>query len=95
MMNADAMQTRRLIIRGQVQGVGFRYSMVRQARALGATGWVRNRPDGSVEAVVHGNPQVVDAMIEWAHRGPPDAIVRDVTVTDSDGEYDRFETRRD
>lgn len=89
------MQTRRLIIRGQVQGVGFRYSMVRQARALGATGWVRNRTDGSVEAVVHGSPQTVDAMIEWARRGPPGAIVRDITVTESDGEYGTFETRRD
>jgi acylphosphatase len=94
-MNANAMQTRRLIIRGQVQGVGFRYSMVRQARTLGVTGWVRNRPDGSVEAVVNGNPQAVDAMIEWAHRGPPGAIVRDVTVAESDGEYETFETRRD
>jgi acylphosphatase len=94
-MNANAMQTRRLIIRGQVQGVGFRYSMVRQARTLGVTGWVRNRPDGSVEAVVNGNPQAVDAMIEWAHRGPPGAIVRDVTDAESDGEYDTFETRRD
>jgi acylphosphatase len=94
-MNADAMQTRRLIIRGQVQGVGFRYSMVRQARALGATGWVRNRADGSVEAIVHGNPRTVTAMIEWSHHGPPGAIVRDVTVAESDGEYDTFETRRD
>lgn len=94
-MTADATLTRRLIIRGQVQGVGFRYSMVRQARALGATGWVRNRPDGSVEAIVHGSPRTVTAMTEWAHHGPPGAIVRDITVTESDGEYDTFETRRD
>ena len=68
--------TRRLRIEGRVQGVWFRESMRRQADALGVTGWVRNRMDGSVEAVVQGSPGAVAAMTACARRGPDSAEVR-------------------
>jgi acylphosphatase len=82
--------TRHLRIRGRVQGVGFRYSMERKARELGLAGWVRNRLDGSVEAVVQGDPAAVEAMIAWAHRGPRAAIVTAVEVSEAVGEYAGF-----
>jgi acylphosphatase len=59
-----------LSIHGQVQGVGFRDALCVQASKLGVDGWVRNRRDGSVEAVLSGNPRAVQALIRWAHRGP-------------------------
>lgn len=64
-----------LLITGRVQGVGFRYAMCRQAESLGLEGWVRNRRDGSVEAVVVGAPERVELMHAWARRGPPGARV--------------------
>jgi len=67
--------TRRLVIRGRVQGVWYRESMRREAERLGITGWVRNRLDGSVEAVVQGDAAGVEAISDWARRGPEDARV--------------------
>jgi acylphosphatase len=84
--------TRHLAIFGRVQGVGYRFYMQRKARALGVAGWVRNRRDGSVEATVQGEADVVQAMIEWAHRGPPSAAVAEVKVSDGSGDYAGFET---
>jgi acylphosphatase len=80
-----------LLIEGRVQGVGFRYEMTRQARRLGVTGWVRNLRDGTVEAVVDGPPDRVDAIMEWARRGPPGSEVRAVQVSENAGSYDEFE----
>lgn len=57
-------------VSGRVQGVGYRAAMRERARQLGLTGWVRNRLDGSVEALVHGSPQALDAITDWARRGP-------------------------
>jgi len=82
-----------LLISGRVQGVGFRYSMSEEAERLGATGWVRNRRDGTVEAVVDGAPEAVDALISWARRGPPSARVTGVEVSEIPGSFERFEMR--
>jgi acylphosphatase len=85
--------TLHLAIRGRVQGVGFRYSMVREAEALGIAGWVRNRRDGSVEAVVQGSTESVEAMRRWAAQGPPGAGVTEVSATPAEGGFDSFELR--
>ena len=82
-----------LVISGRVQGVGFRYSMSEEAARLGVTGWVRNRRDGTVEAVVDGATDAVDAILAWARRGPRGASVTDVRVTEAAGTFERFELR--
>lgn len=74
---------RKLRIRGLVQGVGFRWSMVQTANHLGVCGWVRNRLDGSVEALVCGPHTEVAAMIHWAGQGPAGARVESVVVSES------------
>jgi acylphosphatase len=71
--------TIRVRIRGRVQGVWYRGWTVDQARGLGLAGWVRNRQDGSVEAVFSGPEPVVRAMIDRCRQGPPAAVVREIT----------------
>jgi acylphosphatase len=85
--------TRRLAVRGRVQGVGFRYAMVRAAVRFGINGWVRNRADGTVEALVQGTPAAVEAIIAWARRGPDAAVVESVDVTEAGGAFSSFESR--
>ena len=85
--------TRHLRVSGRVQGVGYRYQMERKARDLGVAGWVRNRFDGTVEAMVQGTPEAVDAIIAWARQGPRSALVTDVKVSEGSGEYDGFSAR--
>ena len=85
--------TRRLVIRGRVQGVWFRESMRQEAERLGVSGWVANRTDGSVEAVVHGTRDQVEAITRWARRGPEQAQVTDVTTTEATGSFSGFEKR--
>ena len=82
---------RRLLITGRVQGVGFRYALADEARALGLRGWVRNRRDGSVEAIVAGSAEDVEAIIAWAHHGPPAARVAGVSVDTAVGDFTAFE----
>ena len=82
---------KRLHISGRVQGVNYRESMRHEAERLGVTGWVRNCRDGSVEAVVDGAASSVQAMIEWAHRGPPGARVTEVKVSEHPGSFTSFE----
>jgi acylphosphatase len=82
-----------LVISGRVQGVGFRYSMAEEAERLGVTGWVRNRRDGMVEAVIDGQAAAVDALLAWARRGPPSAHVTGVAVSEVAGTFERFEMR--
>ncbi len=67
-----------LVIRGRVQGVGFRYATATAARRLGVAGWVRNLPDGAVEVVAAGAPDAVRALVDWCHHGPPSARVTQV-----------------
>jgi acylphosphatase len=74
--------TRHLRITGRVQGVGYRYHLAQEARRLCVVGWVRNRSDGSVEALVHGPVADVEALIIWAHHGPPLARVAGVAVSE-------------
>lgn len=97
--------TKRLSIRGRVQGVGFRVSFVAQARAHGIAGWVRNRHDGSVEALVQApSERALEPLLAWAHRGPSaarvDAVrIEDLSVTGESRSHpgmglpERFETR--
>lgn len=66
---------RNLRIHGRVQGVGYRWSLCVEAERLGLSGWVRNRRDGSVEALVSGPAEALDALLLWAQRGPPMARV--------------------
>jgi len=72
------MIARRLVLRGRVQSVGFRYSMVDAAQARRVTGWVRNLRDGGVEAFVQGEEAAVEALVAWCRRGPPAARVEAV-----------------
>ncbi|MEO5699849.1 MAG: acylphosphatase [Casimicrobiaceae bacterium] len=71
---------RRVVVAGHVQGVGFRESLIVTATAMGAVGWVRNCADGTVEACVQGEADVVGRAIAWCHRGPPAARVTQVAV---------------
>ncbi|MGH8670685.1 MAG: acylphosphatase [Burkholderiales bacterium] len=82
--------TKRLRLYGKVQGVYFRGSMYHQARTLGATGWVRNRRDGTLEAVVQGSQEAVETLIRWARRGPELAVVENMEISDAEGDYERF-----
>ena len=86
-------KTCHLRIRGRVQGVGFRMFVEREARERVLNGWVRNRRDGSVEALVQGPEDAVDALIARVRTGPPSARVTDVQVRPAEGAYDRFEVR--
>jgi acylphosphatase len=90
--------TRHLTIHGSVQGVGFRRYMVFKAQQLGISGWVRNRNDGSVEAMVQGTEDAVAAIIECAQQGPGASQVSGVTVSDvgsAENFGGRFDPRRD
>jgi acylphosphatase len=85
---------RHVRVTGRVQGVFFRAWTREQAQALGVNGWVRNCPDGRVEAHVEGEEGAVDRMIEKMRRGPPSARVEDVRTWDVDPcDFDAFEVR--
>jgi acylphosphatase len=79
---SDAPIRRRVRVHGRVQGVWFRGSTERRARSLGVAGWVRNRPDGSVEAVFEGRPDAVDAALAFCREGPPGARVERFEVSE-------------
>lgn len=89
------MKKNHVIIEGKVQGVFFRANMQQVARSLGLTGWVRNLPDGRVEAVVEGAENNMAAMLDWCRQGPPYAVVRHVEVTEEpySGDYRDFSIR--
>jgi acylphosphatase len=73
---------KRVVVEGVVQGVWFRASTRETAARLGLDGWVRNLPDGSVEAVFEGEPDAVDQAVAWCRVGPPRAMVRSVQVAE-------------
>ena len=85
----------RVVVHGYVQGVFFRETTRRKAAALGVTGWVRNRPEGSVEAVFEGEPRLVDELVAWCQHGPIGAEVDDVDAVEEPprGDLYRFEVR--
>lgn len=87
------MKTHHLRIQGRVQGVWFRESMRQEAERLGVSGWVRNTPDGAVEAVVQGEDEAVRGILAWAHRGPPQARVDHVEVREAEGRFSGFVKR--
>jgi acylphosphatase len=80
-----------LVIHGSVQGVFFRASMQREAQHLGIAGWVRNRNDGAVEAMVQGEPAAIEALVRWAQRGPELAHVNRVEINEGNGNFSSFD----
>lgn len=91
------MVTRQIRVRGRVQGVGFRYGLRREAARAGVRGWVRNRRDGSVEAVLQGEALAVERVVQWARHGPSPARVDDLQESGVepgfDTRYEGFEER--
>ena len=85
--------TQHLVVRGRVQGVGFREYLRREAERLNVKGWVRNRHDGTVEAMLNGWPEDVAKILNWARRGPPGARVTAMDVNEASGEFETFEHR--
>jgi acylphosphatase len=75
-------ERRHVIVHGFVQGVGFRFAVERAARTRRVSGWVRNRADGTVEAVFEGDPADVDALVEFCRRGPRGAGVDRIDVAE-------------
>jgi len=86
-----AATTLRLLIRGRVQGVGFRYAFADEARARKLRGWVRNRRDGCVEAIVAGPAADIDAIVAWSRRGPAAAQVTGIETAPTEGDFATFE----
>jgi acylphosphatase len=82
----DETVRRRVVVRGRVQGVFFRDSTRARADAHGVVGWIRNRPDGAVEAVLEGPPQAVDRVLRFLEIGPPQAEVLEVEVSEEEPE---------
>lgn len=90
----EDLETNIVHITGQVQNVGFRFATVRRAHELGVTGWVRNQNDGSVQALLQGSVDQIDAMLSWMHYGPPRARVTEVRVErdhNDDRRYGNFQ----
>jgi len=73
---------RRVIVHGRVQGVGFRVAVARAARTRGVAGWVRNRPDGTLEAVFEGDDEAVTSLVGFCHEGPRGADVVQVDAAE-------------
>lgn len=83
------------MIKGRVQGVYFRQTMMETAEKNNVLGWVQNLPDNQVESILEGNNSNVDAVIEWAHFGPAGAVVDELKISEENyvGEFSEFEIR--
>ena len=84
-------QTKHLRITGKVQGVGFRAAMYREAQRLSVTGWVRNRKNASVEAVIQGPEKSISEMLAWVKNGPAGSRVDQIEINDVDGIFPDFD----
>jgi acylphosphatase len=84
-----------LIVLGDVHGVGYRFTVIEVARDLGLVGWVKNKPDGSVEIVAEGPREKLENLITWAKKGPPLARVDNVKINwqQAGGEFNRFDVK--
>ena len=84
-----------VLVSGKVQGVFFRQKTKQQAQSLGVNGWVRNLPDGRVEALFEGEEEAIKALVEYCHHGPSYSRVENVDVTWENyrGEFSDFKTR--
>ncbi|MFM0597250.1 MULTISPECIES: acylphosphatase [Paraburkholderia] len=89
--NDGMLEIRLVRIRGHVQGVGYREACVRRATALGVTGWVRNRLDGSVETMLQGSPEQLADMCAWLSEGMSAALVDELAVTEVQPPFVRFD----
>lgn len=78
----DELRAVRAVVSGKVQGVFYRASALEQAQGLGLVGSVKNLPGDEVEIVAQGAPDAVEALLRWAHRGPPEASVQSVAISD-------------
>lgn len=87
----EPLETPLVQVRGQVQGIGYREACVREAIALGVTGWVRNRMDGSVEAMLQGSPEQLAEMCGWLSEGMSAALVDALEVTEVPPPFARFD----
>jgi acylphosphatase len=89
------MKRAHVTILGKVQGVFFRAATQQAAKKFHLTGWVRNLPDGSVEAIFEGEDENIDKMLDWCHVGPPAAHVKDVLIKNKPytGEFPDFMIR--
>ena len=83
------MRTRQIRVRGRVQGVGFRDALRAEALRLGVRGWVRNRADGSVEALLQGEASALERLVRWARRGPTLARVQALQEQPVEAGFDR------
>jgi len=85
-----------ILVSGRVQGVFFRGATERSAKRYNVTGWVRNLPDGRVEAILEGDKEAVESVIEFCSRGPPGAYVRNLDISWEDwvGEFADFKITR-
>ena len=87
----DPLETRLVRVFGRVQGVGYRYACVQHARTEGVTGWVRNRMDDSVEAMLQGTPEQLAQMCDWMRDGISSALVEKMDVTNVPPPFPRFD----
>ena len=87
----EPLETRLVQVRGHVQGIGYRDACVRRATALGVTGWVRNRMDGSVEAMLQGSSEQLAEMCAWLSEGMSAAFVEELKVTEMQPPFSRYD----